>query len=666
MQQGMPQPATRSAAVVCALLLACAAVAQDRGANLFDLTIEELGDLQITSVSRRAESRSAAAASIYVITAEDIRRSGVTSIPEALRLAPGVEVARNGSSEWTISIRGFSSDLSNKLLVLIDGRSVYSPLFAGVFWDVQDTLLADIERIEVISGPGGTLWGANAVNGVINIITRGAADTPGGSLHLGSGDEEQSAAFRYGWAVNENMDARVHVKAFERGSSEELTGGAAFDEWNLARTGFALDWRPTAADDIDFRSSFYEGEENAFVRGDFTLGTLPQEDIPDEIDLSGSDLLVSWRRTRSPDSFWRMLLYYDHTDRQIPGSFNEARDTFDFELQHDLAAIGRHNMLWGAGLRSTSDDIGNTLFATFTPASRSDRTLSAFLQDRIEIRPEKVFLTIGSKFEDNDYTGFEYQPNVRVTWLASDVQTVWGALSRAVRVPARLNTDLRLIAPLSIPGLPFPVFVNVNGNRDYESEELSSLEAGYRIRIRDSLSVDVAVFTNEYDKLQTQEAVPPIVVPGPPTYLLIRATLDNGLGADSSGGTIAVNWQPLQRLRLQMHYARLNLDLDLDAGSNDLNAVNVAGNSPENQIGAHAFVELPHHLSLYAGARYVDELPNQGVPSYTALDLSLAWNPTPRLRVSATMNNANDARHLEFGSGRYIERRAFLQASWTF
>ena len=374
--------------------------------------------MRVTSVSRRAEALNEAAASVYVITAEDIRRSGVTSIPEALRLAPGVEVARNGSNEWTISMRGFSSDLSNKLLVLIDGRSVYSPLFAGVFWDVQDTLLEDIERIEVVAGPGGTLWGANAVNGVINIITQSAADTPGALVEAGAGNEETFAGFRYGWAASDKLDMRAYVKHFDRDESQTLAGAGAFDDWRMAQAGTALAWRATEDDLVDVRADVYEGEESALLRGDFTLGgPVPRTDIPGQVDVNGHNVLARWRRNLSAEANWRLQFYYDHTDRQIPGSFNEARDTYDFDFQHDLENPGRHDLLWGAGLRSTSDDIGNTLFATFMPPSRTDTTLSAYLQDRIELKPERLFLTLGSKFEDNDYTGFESQPSARVAWL---------------------------------------------------------------------------------------------------------------------------------------------------------------------------------------------------------------------------------------------------------
>ena len=636
--------------------------------NLLDMSIEELGEIRVRSVSRRFEAVSRAAAAVHVITAEDMRRSGATSIPEALRLAPGVEVARSGSSSWTISMRGFSSDLSNKLLVLIDGRSVYSPLFAGVFWDVQDVLLADVDRIEVIGGPGGTLWGSNAVNGVINIITKPARETQGGLVELGGGNEETFAAFRYGAALADGVHARAYVKTFERDASELVDGGSALDDWRMSQGGFRMSWDASPDDLFTLRGDVYSGEQQALVRGDFTLGTLPPPDVPGEIDVSGHNVVARWRRALVGGSQWRAQLYYDHTERHIPGSWSEDRDTFDLELEYGMGAIGRHELTLGATVRSTSDDIESTLFATFDPASRTDRTYGVFVQDRITLT-DALDVTVGTKVEQNDYTGVEHQPSVRLGWAFTEQQMLWSAVSRAVRIPARLNEDLVLSAPVALPGLPVPLFVRVQGSDAFESEELVAYEVGYRARVGERLSFDVTVFRHDYDKLFSQEPLGVSVVPpppAPPEYLMIEAVQRNLVVGESYGGTFVATWQPLDRLRLQLQYSHLGLDLGLKPGGVDERSLAVAGNSPENQLGLFTSVALPYDLDLYVAMRYVDDLPSQHVPSYEAVDVSLGWRPNERLRASLTIKNANDALHLEFGEGRYIERSAYLRFTWAF
>jgi iron complex outermembrane receptor protein len=660
-------PARRAAVPLMLALCVRAPLHAQAPPSLFDLSIEELGQVRVTTVSRRPEEQRLAAASVFVITAEDIRRSGVTSIPEALRLAPGVEVARHGASDWTISIRGFSSDLSNKLLVLIDGRSVYSPLFAGVFWDVQDTLLADIERIEVVSGPGGTLWGANAVNGVINIITRSAADTQGSFAELAAGNEDELiAGFRHGWTIGETLSARAYVRHVERDAAQFGSGAAAADDWRTSRAGFALEWQPNDADRINLRADAYVARSGSLILPAFERGTLPGPRVPGTTELDGHDVVLDWRRTIAEDSGFTLLAYYDHTDRQIPNSFNEARNTLDVAFQYDMRDRGRHDLQWGGELRSTEDDIGNTLFATFLPASRKDDTLSAFVQDRIALHDDRLYLTIGAKLEHNNYTGREQQPNVRLTWFPSDRHTVWSAVSRAVRVPARLNTDLELFAPIGpLNGVPF--FVNVRGSPAFESEEVVSYEAGYRLRASAKLTLDFALFDNYYDHLQTQEPGSFTVVPGPPQYLVLPAGLANLMEGEVYGGTVAVTWQPVPRWRMQLNYAHLEMDLRLKPGGADNGALSVAGNSPRNQVAVRSYVDLPGAFSLYSGVRYVADLPGPGVPSYTAVDWGLEWRPADRpLRAALTVQNANDARHIEFGGGVYVERSSVLRLERRF
>ncbi len=457
--------------------------------DLLDMSIEQLNNIRVTSVSRRPESLNDAASAVYVITGDEIRRAGVKTLAEALRLAPGVEVARDGAHSWTISIRGFSSNLSDKLLVLIDGRSVYSPLYAGVFWDVQDTLLDDIDRIEVIEGPGGTLWGANAVNGVVNIITRSAWETQGGYVDLASGDQEHSmAGFRYGGHLGSSGAIRGYVKYFDRAGVETPSG--ASDAWHMARAGFRADFDLSDTDTLELEGEAYSGRESGLYRADFTLGTLPGPDVPGTSPVSGNSVQGSWRRRLALGAGLRLDFYYDHTFRDIPGDFSERRDTLDASFQHNLAPLGRHELIWGLELRSSGDYVGNTLFSSFLPPARTDQTYSAFLQDKITLSPRRLFLTLGSKLEHNDYTGAEDQPNARLTWLPSQRQTFWAAASRAVRIPSRLEDDVLINAPLSIPGVAVPFYAQVHGNEDFQAEELLAYEAGYRLTAGPNLSFE--------------------------------------------------------------------------------------------------------------------------------------------------------------------------------
>jgi iron complex outermembrane receptor protein len=505
------------------------------------------------------------------------------------------------------------------------------------------------------------------VNGVINIITRPAAETQGGFAEVGGGAGLGSfGGLRFGGTIGQATDARVYVKYFDHDPTEALNGQDAYDGWQMAQGGFNLGLDVTDRDRVTLRGDAYTGEESALLRSEFTLGTLPDFDVPGTVDVSGYNLLGRWRRQIGEESSLRLQAYYDHTERDIPGSFDEDRDTFDVDFQHDLAPIGRHTFAWGTALRVTSDEIGNTLFATFDPAHRSDRTISAFVQDRVSFAAERALLTVGAKLEDNDYTGFEIQPSLRFTWLTDERSTFWAGISRAVRTPARLNTDIRLTAPIEGAGTPIPFYVTVAGDPNYRTEELLAYEAGYRIQIGERLSLDVAVFNNYYDHLQTQEAGEIFVEMASLPYTVLPVSLGNGMKGETYGGTFVANWQPLDRWRLRFQYSRIEFDLELKPGSADVNSLNLAGNSPRHQFAMYSFVELPHGLSLYTGARFVDDLRSQGIEDYLAVDLNLAWQVSDVFRVSLTLQNANDRRHREFGDGTFLERRGYLKMAWTF
>ncbi|MEX2150420.1 MAG: TonB-dependent receptor [Steroidobacteraceae bacterium] len=655
---------------LCGGLCAAAAAAAPEQPGLLDLSIEELSNVRITSASRIEESLHDTPAAVFVITADEIRRSGVTSIPEALRLAPGVEVARRSAHQWSISIRGFNSNLSNKLLVLIDGRSVYSPLFAGVFWDAQDTLLEDIERIEVIAGPGGTLWGANAVNGVINIITRSAEDTAGGYAELLAGNQERLiAGWRQGGTIAGRVSARGFLKHVDRDSSEATSGDDAVDAMQMSRAGFRLDWNAAQTDRFMVQGDAYTGENDGIFNDSFTIGTLPAGTFRDNVDISGASLLGRWNRKLAEDSELRLQLYFDHTRRDIPNVYDERRDTYDLDFQHRTRLDERQDLVWGLTYNASHDRIDNSQFASFIPASRTVQRYGAFIQDRIALLPDRLILTVGSKFSDNDYSGFEYQPNVRLAWRLARRQTLWTAVSRAVRIPSRLDDDLLLTVPVSAPGNPIPFYFIVEGRNDVESEELVGYEMGYRFQQGERLSFDLAAFYNEYDSLQTNEPDPPISVLVPPLpHIIVPSHLANNMSGDSAGGTIVANWRPFPRWRMRLQYSYVDLDLETIAPSLDVNSPNVAGNSPRHQVAVHSFVDLSGDLSLYAGVRYVDELPNQNVDSYVATDINLSWRFSPNGAASLAVQNLADDTHPEFaaGSGQLVERSVYLKLNWHF
>jgi iron complex outermembrane receptor protein len=634
--------------------------------ELKQLSLEELMNVEVSTASRIPERQFESASAVHILTRDEIRRAGVRSIPEALRLVPGVEVARESSSSWNITMRGFNGELSNKLLVLIDGRSVYTPLFAGVFWDVQDTFIGDIDRIEVVGGPGGSLWGANAVNGVINIITRSAKDTHGGLIGVGGGDEERLfGGLRFGGELGNDWHGRGYLKFFERDGSQPIAGGSGIDDWEMFQGGFRFD-REAGTDSYTVQGDAYQGEQRSRFARDFTLGTLPTGSFVGDIELKGGNVLGRWSRQSTPDTGHSLQFYFDRTEREIPGTFAEDRDTVDIDFHHYFPVGERHDLHWGAGLRYTSDSIGNTIFATFIPASRSDWTISAFLQDKIDLWQERVHLTVGSKVEHNDYTGVEVQPGVSLTALVSEKQMFWGSISRAVRIPSRLDSDLQFTIPLAIPGIPIPIYARVNGSENFDSEEVVAYEAGWRAELSPTVALDIAIYHNEYEDLLTQEPLTPILVTDPLPYILLPNILTNGKDASADGATLAATWQPSDRWRLQFHYSYVDLDVKPHPDTLDPTTRNVEGSSPEHEFALHTYIDLPYDLSFYGGLRYVDDLPALGVADYVAMDANLVWRVSETVELALSGRNLLDPEHSEFSGGNEIERSWYARISWRY
>jgi iron complex outermembrane receptor protein len=608
------------------------------------LSLEQLMDVEVTSVSKRAEKLSETASAIQVITGEDIRRSGASSLPEALRLASNLEVAQVDSRQWAISARGFNSTTANKLLVLIDGRAVYTPLYAGVFWDVQDTMLEDIDRIEVISGPGATLWGANAVNGVINITTKSAKDTQGLLLLGGGGTELRDfGAFRYGGALASNVFYRVYGKYFDRDSAVLPSGQDATNNWRMGQGGFRLDREDS---DVNLLT----------LQGDVYSGRIAQAGL-DDTAVSGGNVLGRWTHRMSLDSDFKLQFYYDRTHRFVPGTFTEDLNTYDVDFQHRALLGERNDIVWGLGYRLLDDKVGNTPALAFLPAKVTRQVFSAFGQDEIALVKDRLHLTLGTKIEHNDYTGFEFQPSGRLAWFVSQGQTVWGAISRGVRTPSRI--DREFYAPGS------PPFVVLVGGTNFVSEELLAYELGYRLQPIQRLSLSLAGFYNDYDNVRSVEQLSP---PAPFPITLANRQRGNSYGAEFTADYRATDW-----LRLRAGYTELQIHIRPKSGSTDVSKGSVESSDPNHQFFLRSFLDLPGHLQFDSALRYVTHLANQGVPAYAELDARLAWEPIPKLEFSIVGQNLLHHRHPEFGlqSGamaapQEIERGVYGKALWRF
>jgi iron complex outermembrane receptor protein len=633
--------------------------------ELKQLSLEELMSVDVTSVSKKEEKLFEAAAAIYVITQDDIRRSGATSIPELLRNAPGVEVARVDSHTWAITARGFNSTTANKLLVLIDGRSVYTPLFSGVFWDKQDTLLEDVERIEVIRGPGATLWGANAVNGVINIITKSAKETQGWLVVGGGGTEERGfGGVRYGGQLGANARYRVYAKYANRDDTVLPDGTDARDAWQMGQGGFRVDWDASHNNLLTFQGDLYGGglgQTSTILSPTPPLMRLNTADTA----VAGGHVLGRWIHHFSETSNVQLQLYYDRTERRIPLVFSEKRDTVDLDVQHRFRLGPRQEIVWGVGYRDTRDQVDHTFNVSWDPDRRATDVVSAFVQDDITLLPNRLRVTLGSKFEHNDFTGVEIQPNARLAWTPTERHTVWAAISRAVRTPTRLDDDIRLNAQV-IPGTP-PSVLAVFGSRDFASEALLAYELGYRLQPHPRLFLDVAAFYNVYDRLLSIEG------PGPPQPLppvvTIPFTLANNLAGETYGVEVLANYQSANWWRWQVGYTYLHMQLRTKQGSSDTTSVaSGEGSSPRHQFFWRSWLDLPANLELDTALRYVDALAYRNVSQYVALDVRLGWRPTKSLELSVVGQNLLDHRHLEFSSSlrTEIQRGIYGKIIWRY
>jgi iron complex outermembrane receptor protein len=636
--------------------------------ELLELSLESLMKIEVTSVAKKSQSLEDTTAAIYVISREDILRSGVTTIPEALRLAPGVNVARIHNSGWAVSIRGFNGYFSNKLLVLIDGRTVYTPMFSGVLWNQQDVLLQDIDRIEVIRGSGGTLWGANAVNGVINILTRHAKESQGGLLEVSGGNvEEPSTSIRYGGKLNDDAYYRVYGKYANRGNFELTNGSDAQDDWQHEQLGGRLDWQLSDRDKLTLQGDAYYGDHKKLYELGVTSLSTPITATVDTANQYGGNILARWGHKTATGGTTTFQAYYDRVSANEETPLGIV-NTWDLDFQHQFSLSKRIDMLWGLGYRRVSYALTSKLALNFDPQNRDLDLFNGFVQGDIALT-EKLRLTLGSKIEHNDFTGVEIQPNLRLLWNVSERQSLWAAISRAVRTPSPAEISSRANQAL-VAGTP-PILIANLPNSDLDSEELIAYELGFRSQIRPELSLDIAAFYNVYDRLidpvtntTVAEALPA------PAHLLRSTIFSNAQSGETYGIETILRWQAKEHWRLEGSYSLLKMAIHADNPLVVDNGSGIEGESPQQQFQLRSYLDLPNEFNFDTSLFWVDELANGKADNYLRLDTHLGWQPLPELSVGLFLQNLLDNRHKEFDPDLYvpseIPRSVLVRAVWNW
>jgi iron complex outermembrane receptor protein len=657
----------RMLGVIGLILIAGHSFAQTPSSNgspsaLKKLTLTELMDLDVTSVAKKPEPYREAAAAIQIITGDDIRRSGASSIPEALRLADNLIVAQKTSHSWAISARGFNTDSANKLLVLMDGRSVYTPLYSGVFWDQQNYLLEDLDRIEVVSGPGGTLWGANAVNGIINVIRKSAKDTQGFFVEVGGGMELQDfVGVRYGGKLGPNVAFRVYGKFFDRGNQVFPNGTAASDSWRMGQGGFRIDAKRSSRTALTLQGEVYNGDENLAPGGNSRF--------------SGGNILGRWSHTFADSSNVSLQFYYDRTHLNLPapgnafaraGTLIDNLDTYDLDFQHRFRLGERNQLVWGLGYRFTHDVVENAPALAFLPATLNHHQFNGFAQDELMLT-NSLSLIVGTKVEHISYTGLEFEPSARLAWRPTGRQIIWAAISRAIRAPSRVDRDIRLPTPAIAP-----IVKNILiGGANFKSETVIAYELGYRAQLGSKVSVSVSTFYNVYDNVRSTSVSPPPALFGFPLFY------ENNLEGQTHGIELSVNYQALKWWRLHGGYDFLKEDIHVKAGRTDFNnAINETAD-PEHQFSIRSSMDLPKEIELDAGLRWVDSFRFNNnrapatVPSYFELDARLGWHLRRDLEFSIVGQNLLHDHHLEYvisgaNPREEIVRSVYGKVTWRF
>lgn len=644
--------------------------------DLTELSIEELMNIEITSVSKKVEKLSGASAAVYVITKDEIKRSGAASLPELFRLVPGVQVGRTDSSKWWIGIRGFNELYSNKLLVLVDGRSVYTPLYSGVYWNIQDLVLDDIDRIEIVRGPGATMWGSNAVSGIINIVTKNSKDT-GGLLiseNVGAGEEKTIHALRYGRKIGEKGSVRVYAKDSRFEGFEQSPYGAASNDWDQRGVGFRADWK--TADDS---SLTLQGDSIAGHQSGTYLATsfIPPyyEILEPEIEENAQNMLFRWESPSTEEGSSSLQLYYNRFNRKQVIVSEVTLDIWDLDFQR-IDNTGKNKKVWGFGYRLSNDNLEEIGRMWFDPGVRTDNLFSAFYQEDIQLRPDRSKLTAGIKLEHNDYTGLEIQPSIRACCTPADNQTIWASVSRAVRTPSRVESGINAYYYTMLAPDTNPILFFMTGNSEYKAEELTAYEVGYRIQPAQTLSFDVTGFYNVYKNIRTIEPQPMVYSDTPFPHYELDMLFDNKGSAVGRGAEALINWRASDKWFLTASGSWLAMSTETAPDSLDDTVHFFATVSPKYQYSLRSYADLSDKLAFNALAYWVGPTQSHGigfdaldVPAYTRLDLNLIWKPNRNMDVSIGARNAFSSGHLETGTifgelPTYIEPSYYAKATW--
>jgi len=646
---------------------------QAKPADLTDLSLEDLMNTEVTSVSKREQKISRTASAIFVITAADIVRSGATNIPDLLRMVPGVDVEQINANTWAINVRGLNGRFSNELLVLVDGRDVYTPTFGGVLWDTLDLPLEDIERIEVIRGPGGTVWGANAVNGVINIITKKAAETQGGMLVAGGGNLDQGfGTAQYGGGLGKSTTYRVLTKYFNQDHQPAPEGMVGFDGWYLLRGGFRTDTHLSEKDQLTVQGDVYTGRESSPATFLPAVTSPGLQNIDIAVPLSGGFLNSTWDHAVSARSDTRLQVSFDRYKRD--DRLTEERNTFAIDFQHHFLWGSRQDIVWGGGYRYSDSSTHGNLTASFTPPGLGLQLFSTFFQDEVALVPSKLYVTLGTKLEHNFYTGFTWMPSVRVSWTPTTRHMLWAAISRAERTPAESDASVRA----NVGGFPgaggTPVLLAFEGNPRFKNEDSTAYELGYRVAPSSHFSMDFATYYNDYEHQSTTEPAAPFFETAPsPPHLVLPFTFQNLMHGEAHGLEMVANWKVTDRWMLSPGYAFEQIHMHLDAASQDTSSVlDQEGSNPVHGAQLRSHLNLMHGIGWDASAYFVGRLKSGAIPSYTRLDTGLTWRWTEGLSMSVFGQNLVKDRHLEFvddtGSIRstLIKRSVYGKITWQF